>query len=75
MSEYYLADLKAEERAQQRELERKPEKWVSAKSQDVKVTLLGDFMFPATEPQGCDPYNSVQGKATRETLRSARERR
>jgi len=73
MSEYYLADVKAEERARQRELDRKPKK-APAKSQDVKVTLLGDFLFPTSEPQGCDPYNSTQGSA-REAWRTARARR
>ena len=74
MSEYYLADLKAEERAKQRELDR-PEKKAPAKSQDMKVTLLGDFLFPSSEPQGSDPYNSTQGKAAREAWRTRRERR
>jgi hypothetical protein len=74
MSEYYLADLKAEERARQRELER-PEKKAPAKSQDMKVTLLGDFLFPTTESQGCDPYNSLQGKSAREAWRNGRDRR
>lgn len=74
MSEYYLADLKAEERARQRDIER-PEKPVPAKSQDMKVTLLGDFLFPTSEPQGCDPYNSQQGKSLREAWRQRRDRR
>jgi hypothetical protein len=74
MSEYFLADIKAEERARQRELERKKQK-TPAKSQDVKVTLLGDFLFPTSEPQGCDPYNSVQGRTAREAWRAQRERR
>ncbi len=74
MSEYYLADLKAEERARQRELER-PENKAPAKSQDMKVTLLGDFLFPTSESQGCDPYNSAQGKALREAWRIRRDRR
>ena len=29
----------------------------------MKVTLLGDFLFPSGESQGCDPYNGTQGKA------------
>ncbi len=74
MSEYYLADLKAEERARQRELDR-PEKKPPAKSQDMKVTLLGDFLFPTSESAGCDPYNSLQGKSLRETWRARRDRR
>jgi hypothetical protein len=74
MSEYFLADQKAEERARQRELEQKKEK-ASAKSQDVKITLLGDFLFPTSESQGCDPYNSHQGKSPVEAWRHRRERR
>jgi hypothetical protein len=74
MSEYYLADQKAEERAQQRALEQKREK-ASAKSQDVKVTLLGDFLFPTSEPQGCDPYNSLNGRPSRDAWKARRERR
>jgi hypothetical protein len=74
MSEYYLADLWAEERAKQRELQTKPPS-TPTKSQDIKVTLLGDFMFPTTEPQGCDPYNSVQGKTSREVWSNTRSRR
>ena len=74
MSDYYLADLKAEERARQRrrELEtaREPKQ-----SQDMKVTLLGDFLFPTSEPQGCDPYNSTHGKSAREAWRTRRDRR
>jgi hypothetical protein len=74
MSEYYLADQQAEERARQRELEKYKEK-APAKSQDVKITLLGDFLFPTSEPQGCDPYNSQQGKTPIEAWRHRRERR
>jgi hypothetical protein len=74
MSDYYLADVKAEERARQRQRDleqpREPKK-----SQDMKVTLLGDFLFPTTESQGCDPYNSVQGKSAREVWRTRRDRR
>ena len=74
MSDYYLADVKAEERARQRKREleaaREPKQ-----SQDMKVTLLGDFLFPTTEPQGCDPYNSTQGKSAREAWRTRRDRR
>jgi hypothetical protein len=75
MSEYYLADLKAEERFRQRELDRQQKPATPAKSQDMKVTLLGDFLFPTSEPQGCDPYNSTQGKAAREAWRTRRDRR
>ncbi len=74
MSEYYLADLRAKERARQRERERELEKQPK-QAQDMKVTLLGDFLFPTSEPQGCDPYNSAQGKSLREAWRSRRDRR
>jgi hypothetical protein len=74
MSEYYLADLKAEERARQRQRESQPTR-EPKKNQEMKVTLLGDFLFPNGEPPGCDPYNSAQGKATREAWRTRRERR
>ena len=74
MSEYYLADQKAEERSQRRELDRKADK-SPTESQHVKVTLLGDFTFPTSEPQGFDPYNNLHGKTTREAWRSRRERR
>ena len=74
MSEYYLADKKAEDRARQREHELK-EKQAPARSQEMKVTLLGDFLFPTTEQPGCDPYNSTQGKVAREAWRSRRDRR
>lgn len=73
MSEYYLADHKAAERTRQRERERELKE--QPKAEDIKVTLLGDFMFPMTEPQGCDPYNSTQGKAVREAWRTRRDRR
>jgi hypothetical protein len=71
MSEYFLADRKAEERAKQRAAEHAPPQ----RSQDVKATLLGDFLFPSGEPSGCDPYNSTQGKAAREAWRTRRDRR
>jgi hypothetical protein len=71
MSEYFLADRKAEERAKQRAAETTP----NHRSQDVKVTLLGDFMFPTAEPAGCDPYNSTQGKAARDAWRLRSNRR
>jgi hypothetical protein len=74
MSEYFLADQKAEERVRQRERDREKGK-APAKSQDVKITLLGDFLFPSSETQGCDPYNSHQGKTPIEAWRHRRERR
>lgn len=75
MSEYYLADQKAEERARQRDLEGQQKAAPPGKSQDMKITLLGDFLFPSSEPQGCDPYNSTQGKSAREAWRNLRDRR
>jgi hypothetical protein len=73
MSEYFLADQKAEERARQRDLEQQ-KTTAPAKSQDVKITLLGDFLFPSSESQGFDPYNSQQGKTPIEAWRHRRER-
>jgi hypothetical protein len=75
MSDYYLADLKAEERARQRQRENEPTREPKKNSQEMKVTLLGDFLFPTTEAQGCDPYNSTNGKAAREAWRTRRDRR
>jgi hypothetical protein len=75
MSDYYLADLKAEERARQRVQDQRREQKGSAKSQDVKVTLLGDFLFPANEPQGCDPYNSLHGTVSHDAWKTRRDRR
>ena len=75
MSEYYLADQQAEERARQRELEKNNKKAPAPRSQDMKITLLGDFMFPSSEPRGCDPYNSQQGKSAVEAWSQRRERR
>jgi hypothetical protein len=64
MSEYYRADRRADDRAQQkRRAQEAPRD--TGRSQDVKITLLGDFLFPSDEPRGCDPYNSVQGKTAR----------
>jgi hypothetical protein len=74
MSDYFLADAKAEERAQQRLRECEPSR-EPKKSQDMKVTLLGDFLFPTTEAQGCDPYNSSHGKTATEAWRFRRGRR
>jgi hypothetical protein len=74
MSEYFLADRNAEERARQRaQLRNEP---VSpAPKQQLKISLLGDFMFPSSEPPGCDPYNSVQGKTLQDAWKNRRERR
>jgi hypothetical protein len=74
MSDYYLADVKAEERARQRQRDLEPAR-ETKQSQDMKVTLLGDFLFPSNEPQGCDPYNSTQGRSPREAWRTRRDRR
>jgi len=71
MSEYFLADRKAEEREKQRAAETMP----PHRSQDVKVTLLGEFLFPSGEPPGCDPYNNTQGKGTPDAWRLRRDRR
>jgi hypothetical protein len=77
MSEYFLADIRAQERARQRERElelaRKDKQ--PKQAQDMKVTLLGDFLFPSSETQGCDPYNSTHGKSAREAWRTRRDRR
>jgi len=73
MSEYYLADHMAAERSRQRDRERETRE--PPQAEDIKVTLLGDFMFPMTEPQGCDPYNSTHGKVVRDTWRVRRDRR
>ena len=74
MSDYYLADVKAEERARQRKHDLDPTR-APKQSQDMKVTLLGDFLFPTSEPQGCDPYNNTHGKSPREAWRTRRDRR
>ena len=77
MSEYFLADIRARERERQRERERelaRKEK-EPKQSQDMKVTLLGDFLFPSAETQGCDPYNASNGKSAREAWRTRRDRR
>jgi hypothetical protein len=72
MSEYYLADQRARERADKRNQQGEPP--ASPQSQDVKVTLLGDFLFSSGESQGFDPYNSVHGKAPRDLWRGTRGR-
>jgi hypothetical protein len=74
MSEYFLADRKAAERARMRRQEADLRKREPPGAQDMKVTLLGDFLFPTAEPQGCDPYNSTQGKAVRDAWRTRRGR-
>jgi hypothetical protein len=70
MSEYYLADQRAAERARQDQGERDGAK----QAQDVKITLLGDFLFPSQEPQGFDPYNHVNGKSLRDAWKIRRNR-
>ena len=50
MSDYYLADQKAEERTRQRQRELEPTR-APKKVWDMKVTLVGDFRF-RLEPQG-----------------------
>lgn len=72
MSEYYLADQRARERADKRN--QQGESTAPSKSQDVKVTLLGDFLFSSSESPGFDPYNSVHGKAPRDLWRGTRGR-
>lgn len=72
MSDYYLADKRAAERARERE---HLDKATTPQAQNIKVTLLGDFLFPSSEPQGCDPYNSTQGKAAVDAWRLRRGRR
>jgi hypothetical protein len=74
MSEYYLADRKAEDRERRRR--NAPEATREAKeSQNMKVTLLGDFLFPTNEPRDCDPYNATHGKSIRETWQKKRDPR
>jgi hypothetical protein len=74
MSEYFLADQKAEERARQRSQLREAPR-TSAPSQEMKVSLLGDFLHSGHEPSGCDPYNSVQGKPVLDAWQNRRDRR
>jgi len=73
MSEYYLADRKAEDRERRRR--KAPEAREAKESQNMQVTLLGDFLFPANEPRGCDPYNATHGKSIRETWQKKRDPR
>jgi hypothetical protein len=77
MSEYFLADIRARERAGQRAGEREHPRAVQPvpQAQDMKVTLLGDFLFPTLESQGFDPYNSTNGKSAREAWKTRRDRR
>ena len=73
MSEYFRADRRADDRAQtKRRAQETPRE--TGRSQDVKITLLGDFLFPSSESQGFDPYNSQQGKTPIEAWRHRRER-
>lgn len=67
MSEYFLADTKAEERVREQDKKHPSE-------QVMKVTLLGDFLFPTSEPQGCDPYNSSHGETQRDLWRTRHRR-
>ena len=73
MSEYYLSEHRDPDRARSRPQEKESKS--TAQSQNVRVTLLGEFLFPAGEPQGFDPYNSIQGRSTRDAWRTARDRR
>jgi len=75
MSEYYLSDHRHPERESERDRPRQKESKSSAQSQNMKVTLLGEFLFPSGEPQGFDPYNSIHGKSTHEAWRTKRDRR
>jgi hypothetical protein len=74
MSEYYLADDLARKRERERERERNGDA-PPKQAQDVKVTLMGDFLFTTTEPPGCDPYNANQGKSARDVWKTRRDRR
>ena len=74
MSEYYLADALANERARQRERQTQQEQ-PPKQAQDVKFTLLCDFPFASGEPEGCDPYNATNGKSARDVWRLRRDRR
>jgi hypothetical protein len=72
MSEYFLADHRADERKRQSEPETAKK---APPAQEIKVSLLGDFLFPVSESTGNDPYNSVQGKAARDAWDIRRRRR
>jgi len=77
MSEYFLADIRASERdkRRQQELDLQRKQKEPKQSQDMKITLLGDFLFPTSEPQGCDPYNASNGHSVREAWKTRRDRR
>jgi hypothetical protein len=75
MSEYFLADEKARERAGQRDREPDGKAPEPKQAQDMKVTLLGDFLISSGEPQGGDPYNATNGRSVREAWRTRRDRR
>jgi hypothetical protein len=72
MSDYFLADERAKERADQRATSIEPNR---AQVQQIKTTLLGEFLIPSGEPQGCDPYNSTQGKVNPDAWGHRRHRR
>jgi hypothetical protein len=72
MSDYFLADERAQERADQRTANTEPNR---AQVQRIKTSLLGEFLIPSGEKQGCDPYNSTQGKVTGDAWRNRRDRR
>lgn len=77
MSEYFLADIRAGERARQREqeLELELKHKEPKQAQDMKITLLGDFLFPTTETPGFDPYNSTHGRSSQDVWKNRRDRR
>lgn len=66
MSEYFLGDRKADERKRQKS---------EPQAETVKVTLLGDFLFPTAESTGCDPYNNTEGKTAKDLWRTRGDRR
>lgn len=73
MSDYYLAAERARQREQERNRERSQQRPAN-QAQDVKVTLLGDFLLTTQESQGCDPYNSTHGKPPRDVWASRKTR-
>jgi hypothetical protein len=75
MSEYYLADELARQRERDRERVQKKPPQPAKQAQDVKVTLLGDFLFTTAEPPGCDPYNSTNGKTAPDAWKNRGDRR
>lgn len=72
MSEYFLADIRAEERAGQRDDQRKDGK---AKVPENKISLMGDYLFASNESLGNDPYNATNGKQAVDAWKSRRDRR